>query len=116
MHCFRIYASAGIKIVLSGTDSFGISFSKEEELYDRCIMSHTTFIPYREFENVLGLKGIDEYIRYGGTMSLSGMNYNIESTFSDSKHTEEYIDARYCKEYSAFPETVSEWGTFQTSG
>ncbi len=92
-----IYASSGIKIVLSGTDSLGFLFSKEEELYDRCIMLHTTFIPYREFENVLGLKGIDEYIRYGGTMSLSGMNYNIESTFSDSKHTEEYIDAAIAK-------------------
>ena len=92
-----IYASSGIKIVLSGTDSLGFAFSKEEQLYDRCIMLHTTFIPYREFEEVLGIKGIDEYIRYGGTMSLGGVNYNEDTTFSDSKTAEEYIDTAIAK-------------------
>ena len=48
-----VYASEGIKIVLSGTDSLGFLFSRERELYDRCFMVHTTFIPYAEFENVL---------------------------------------------------------------
>ena len=92
-----IYASSGMKIVLSGTDSLGFAFSKEEQLYDRCIMLHTTFIPYREFEEVLGIKGIDEYIRYGGTMSLSGINYNADTTFSNSKTAEEYIDTAIAK-------------------
>lgn len=92
-----IYASSGMKIVLSGTDSLGFVFSKEEQLYDRCIMLHTTFIPYREFEQVLGIKGIDEYIRYGGTMSLSGVNYNEGTTFADSKSAEEYIDTAIAK-------------------
>lgn len=92
-----IYASSGMKIVLSGTDSLGFAFSKEEQLYDRCIMLHTTFIPYREFEEVLGIKGIDEYIRYGGTMSLSGINYNVDATFSNSKTAEEYIDTAIAK-------------------
>ena len=92
-----IYASSGIKIVLSGTDSLGFAFSKEEQLYDRCIMLHTTFIPYREFEEVLGIKGIDEYIRYGGTMSLGGINYNVDATFSNSKTAEEYIDTAIAK-------------------
>ncbi len=92
-----IYASSGMKIVLSGTDSLGFAFSKEEQLYDRCIMLHTTFIPYREFENVLGIKGIDEYIRYGGTMSLGGINYNEDATFFDSKTAEEYIDTAIAK-------------------
>ena len=87
-----IYASSGMKIVLSGTDSLGFAFTKEEQLYDRCILLHTTFIPYREFEDVLGIQGIDEYICYGGTMSLGGINYNAETPFSDSKHAEEYID------------------------
>lgn len=92
-----IYASSGMKIVLSGTDSLGFAFSKEEQLYDRCIMLHTTFIPYREFEEVLGIKGIDEYIRYGGTMSLGGINYNEDTTFSNSKTAEEYIDTAIAK-------------------
>lgn len=92
-----IYASSGMKIVLSGTDSLGFAFSKEEQLYDRCIMLHTTFIPYREFEEVLGIKGIDEYIRYGGTMSLGGVNYNAGTTFSTAKSAEEYIDTAIAK-------------------
>ena len=92
-----IYASSGMKIVLSGTDSLGFAFTKEEQLYDRCILLHTTFIPYREFEEVLGIQGIDEYIRYGGTMSLSGINYNADTPFSDSKHAEEYIDTAIAK-------------------
>lgn len=92
-----IYASSGMKIVLSGMDSLGFAFSKEEQLYDRCIMLHTTFIPYREFEEVLGIKGIDEYIRYGGTMSLGGVNYNADTTFSNSKTAEEYIDTAIAK-------------------
>jgi hypothetical protein len=82
---------------LSGTDSLGFAFSKEEQLYDRCIMLHTTFIPYREFEDVLGIKGIDEYIRYGGTMSLGGVNYNEDATFATAKSAEEYIDTAIAK-------------------
>ena len=92
-----IYASSGMKILLSGTDSLGFAFSKEEQLYDRCIMLHTTFIPYREFENVLGIYGIDEYIRYGGTMSLGGINYNASTPFSNIKDTEEYINTSIAK-------------------
>lgn len=92
-----IYASSGLKIVLSGTDSLGFAFSKEEQLYDRCILLHTTFIPYREFEEVLGVQGIDEYIRYGGTMSLGGINYNTDAIFADLKTTEEYIDTAIAK-------------------
>ena len=88
-----IFAASGMKIVLSGTDSLGFIFTESEELYDRCILLHTTFIPYREFEQVLGIKGIDEYIRYGGTMSLSGSNYNEVSTFVSQNSTNEYIDS-----------------------
>lgn len=92
-----IYAASGMKIVLSGTDSLGFLFTKSEELYDRCVMLHTTFIPYREFENVLGISGIDEYIRFGGTMSLGGINYNEQSPFADNRRTNEYIDTAIAK-------------------
>jgi len=88
-----VYAASGMKIVLSGTDSLGFLFTENEELYDRCIMHHTTFIPYREFERVLGIKGIDEYIRYGGTMSLGGVHYNETSTFATKASADEYVDS-----------------------
>lgn len=92
-----IYAASGMNIVLSGTDSLGFMFSESEELYDRCIMLHTTFIPYREFERVLGITGIDEYIRYGGTMSLGGKHYNEAVTFKTKASTDEYIDSAIAK-------------------
>ena len=88
-----VYAASGMKIVLSGTDSLGFLFSEDEQLYDRCILLHTTFIPYREFELVLGVKGIDEYIRYGGTMSLGGVHYNENSTFASKSSADEYVDS-----------------------
>lgn len=89
-----VYATRGIKIVLSGTDSLGFIFSEDRELYDRCYMLHTTFVPYREFEGVLGVKGIDEYIRYGGTMSLGGVDYNQAGmTFATKESTSEYVDS-----------------------
>ena len=87
-----IFAASGMKIVLSGTDSLGFLFTEDEQLYDRCILLHTTFIPYREFESVLEIHGIDEYIRYGGTMSLGGVHYNETSTFASKKRADEYVD------------------------
>jgi len=87
------YASSGMKIVLSGTDSLGFLFAKSDQLYDRCILLRTTFIPYHEFEKVLGIKGIDEYIRYGGTMSLSGVNYNEDSPFANGELADEYTNS-----------------------
>ncbi|MCD8201987.1 MAG: AAA family ATPase [Clostridia bacterium] len=71
-----IFAASGMKVVLTGTDSLGFKIASEERLFDRCFMLHTTFIPYKEFEEVLGVSGIDEYISRGGTMSVSGENYN----------------------------------------
>ncbi len=89
-----VYATSGMKIVLSGTDSLGFIFSEDRELYDRCFILHTTFISYREFETVLGIGGIDEYIRYGGTMSLGGVNYNHSGmTFATKESTDDYVDS-----------------------
>ena len=86
-----VYAASGMKIVLSGTDSLGFVFSEDEQLYDRCFLLHTTFIPFREFENVLGIKDIDEYMKFGGTMSQSGENYN-KAIFGSKKATDEYVN------------------------
>jgi hypothetical protein len=87
-----VFAACGMKIVLSGKDSLGFLFTEDEQLYGRCILLHTTFIPYREFESVLGIHGIDEYIRYGGTMSLGGIHYNETSAFASRESADEYVD------------------------
>ncbi len=87
-----VFAASGMKIVLSGTDSLGFLFTEDQQLYDRCILLHTTLIPYREFDRVLGIRGIDEYIRYGGTMIVGGIQYNTP-TFATKKTTDEYVDS-----------------------
>ncbi|MCH5345420.1 MAG: AAA family ATPase [Acetatifactor sp.] len=108
-----IYASSGMKIVLSGTDSLGFIFTEYEQLYDRCILLHTTFIPYREFETVLGIEGIDEYIRYGGTMSMGGVNYNEKSSFATTKSAGEYIDSAIARNIQHSLKYYQEGGHFR---
>lgn len=89
-----VFAAGGMKVVLSGTDSLGFVFSEDEQLYDRCILLHTTFIPYREFENVLGVAGIDKFIEFGGTMSMGGTNYNMDKfTFATKESANDYVDS-----------------------
>ena len=87
-----IFAASGMKIVLSGTDSLGFVFTEDEQLYDRCIFLHTTLIPYREFDRVLGVHGLDEYIRYGGTMSPGGRRYHT-APFGTKESADEYVDS-----------------------
>ncbi|MBQ9448535.1 MAG: AAA family ATPase [Acholeplasmatales bacterium] len=85
-----IYSSSGMKIILSGKDSLGFWITKSNELYDRSILLHTTYISYFEFSKVLGIKGIDNYIQCGGTMSISGHYYNA---FDNKENTDEYVDS-----------------------
>lgn len=87
-----VYAPMGMKIVLSGTDSLSFLFSEDEQLYDRCIILHTTFIPFKEFKRLLKINDIDQYIKYGGTLSQSGENYN-KSTFISKTKTDEYVNS-----------------------
>lgn len=108
-----IYAGSGMKIVLSGTDSLGFIFTEYEQLYDRCIMLHTTFIPYREFERVLGIKGVDEFIRYGGTMSMGGKNYNENSSFATKKKADEYVDSAIARNIQHALEYYRDGGHFR---
>ena len=108
-----IYASSGMRIVLSGTDSLGFIFTEYEQLYDRCIMLHTTFIPYRGSGSVLGIEGIDEYIRYGGTMSMGGVNYNENSSFASSKSAGEYIDSAIARNIQHSLKFYQEGGHFR---
>ena len=98
-----VFASMGMKIVLSGTDSLGFSFAMNEELYDRAIPIHTTFIPFREHARLLGINSIDEYIRYGGTLRAGELDFenpelnSEEASFKDDESTRRYIDTAICR-------------------
>ena len=98
-----VYAVQGLKFVLSGTDSLGFYFAESEELYDRAVTVHTTFIPYKEHARLLGITSIDEYIRYGGTLKAGELDFedaelNVEeATFRDDETARRYIDTAICK-------------------
>ncbi len=99
-----IYATMGIKIILSGTDSLGFWFAESEELYDRIKPSiHTTYISFREFSRLLGIDDIDKYIHYGGTLRIGEFAFDDEdvnaedASFRDDESTRRYIDTAICK-------------------
>lgn len=98
-----IYAAQGMKIVLSGTDSLGFWFALHQELYDRAVTLHTTFIPFHEHCRLLGTDNIDEYIRYGGTLRAGETNFDDrnavaeDATFRDDESTRRYIDTAICR-------------------
>lgn len=98
-----IYAAQGMKIVLSGTDSLGFWFTLRQELYDRAVTIHTTFIPFREHSRLLHIESIDEYIRYGGTLRAGELAFDDDdvnaedASFRDDETTRRYIDTAICK-------------------
>lgn len=98
-----VYAVQGLKFVLSGPDSLGFYFAESEELYDRAVTIHTTFIPYKEHARLLGITSIDEYIRYGGTLKAGELDFedaelNVEeASFRDDETARRYIDTAICK-------------------
>lgn len=57
-----VFATMGMKIVLSGTDSLGFWLAMDEELYDRAKSIHTTFIPYREYITTAHIIEIKQYL------------------------------------------------------
>ena len=97
-----IYSAMGMKIVLSGTDSLGFWLAVHEELYDRAVMVHTTYISFSEHSRLLGINDVDEYIRYGGTLKAGVWNFenkevNAEdASFRDNESTRIYIDTAIC--------------------
>ena len=93
-----IFASMGMKIVVSGTDSLGFAMANRDELYDRNIMIHTSFIPFREYARLLRIRSIDTYIEYGGTLKMENMGLDDSDSvfddvsFRDDESTRKYID------------------------
>ena len=65
-----IFAMMGMKIIVSGMDSLGFAMANRDELYDRSVTIHTSFIPFREYSRLLDIDSVDSYIEYGGTLKM----------------------------------------------
>ncbi len=93
-----VFGMMGMKIVVSGTDSLGFAMANRDELYDRSVMIHTSFIPFREYVRLLDIRSIDRYIEYGGTLKMENMSFDDpdrafdEVSFRDDESTRKYID------------------------
>ena len=93
-----VFSMMGMKIVVSGTDSLGFVMANRDELYDRSVTIHTSFIPFREYARLLNIRSVDSYIEYGGTLKMENMSFDDpdaafdEVAFRDDESTRKYID------------------------
>lgn len=94
-----VFSMMGMKIVVSGTDSLGFAMANRDELYDRSVMIHTSFIPFREYARLLNIQSVDRYIEYGGTLKMENMSFDDPDSifdavsFRDDESTRKYIAA-----------------------
>lgn len=93
-----VFSMMGMKIVVSGTDSLGFAMANRDELYDRSVTIHTSFILFREYARLLNIRSVDSYIEYGGTLKMENMSFDDpdaafdEVAFRDDESTRKYID------------------------
>lgn len=93
-----VFSMMGMKIVVSGTDSLGFAMANRDELYDRSVTIHTSFIPFREYARLLNIHSVDSYIEYGGTLKMENMSFDDpdaafdEVAFRDDESTRKYVD------------------------
>lgn len=93
-----VFGMMGMKIIVSGTDSLGFAMANRDELYDRSVIIHTSFIPFREYARLLDIRSVDRYIEYGGTLKMENMSFDDpdatfdEVSFRDDESTRKYID------------------------
>lgn len=98
-----IYCAMGMKIVLTGTDSFSLWLLTNDELYDRAYLVHTTWISFSEHSKLFNTTDIDEYIGFGGTLkskesySENPSFQNEELSFRTEESTEKYIESAVSK-------------------
>lgn len=70
------YAFAGVHIVISGTESLSIKLASLSELYGRIILSHTTYISFKEYTKLFPNYSIMDYIINGGVLGVSELYKN----------------------------------------
>lgn len=73
-----------VKIIITGTDSLGLSLVSHHEMYDRIEFVNTTQITYAEYSRLTGTNNIDDFIKKGSTLRT-----NI---FDSKKSTDQFIE------------------------
>ena len=99
-----VYASQGIRIVLSGTNSFGFRIALNDELLDRADIIRTSYISFAEHSKVLGTRNIDEYIQYGGLMHKNKSFFD-----EDEGNLKTYLDSAVTGNLVTSLKNAGEW-------
>lgn len=76
-------AQRNCKIVVTGTDSLGLSLIHCNSMYDRMKFVNTSYTSFGEYSRITGDSSIDKYIKLGSTLS--------KTTFGSIKKNQEYI-------------------------
>lgn len=72
------------KIVVTGTDSLGLSLVHRGMMYDRIKFIPTTYTSFSEYSTLTDVNNIDDYIKLGSTLKTD--------CFSSYKETQNYIE------------------------
>lgn len=72
------------KIVVTGTDSLGLSLVHRGMMYDRIKFVPTTYTSFSEYSNLTGIDDIDDYVKFGSTLKTD--------CFYSYKETHHYIE------------------------
>lgn len=79
-----VYVGLGLRVIISGTNSYMLNIASKDVLYDRTVRISTSYISYKEYRKLLGDDiGILDYIRFGGVLAAN--------TFYDRDSTKTYI-------------------------
>ena len=84
-----VFAKYGMNVLVTGTDSLGLLFAHEDELFNRDDVVSSTHISFAEHCRVLGTDDMDNYIRYGGLMH-KGLEL---AAIHDYKSAVRYLDS-----------------------
>ena len=64
------FASSGMKIFITGTDSLSLLFAINNKLFDRATIFHTTYVSFYEWCRLTKQNTLDDYIHWGGLLYL----------------------------------------------
>lgn len=85
-------AAAGVKIVVSGTNSFGLELDMAGELFHRYVCLRTTEMTFAEYADIFPNKSLDSYLVEGGILSVGDV-----VDFSDLSVDSGYFYTAVCK-------------------
>ena len=104
-------ANYNARIVLTGTDSLGLSLPSHSNLYDRAEFVHTTYISFPEFARIMKNNSVDFFMDHGNTLSENNPFENPESAkkYIETSIVSNLIDSLQKSEgVRSYPPTLTE--------